>query len=218
MLNNFLFIYVLQLFQEYARTKLLSVSNNFVSISIITLLFVILKINFVNISSNFISIESTFKFFTTIIFVEIINSILLTYLSLSGGFLLNFSYTGLIGLGRILLPIFPNINWFFDIILKAVLMFLIYLFIENENIIPKKIIEKKESSKKKILKELPGILIFIILIQFIIGFFPIRPIAIKSNSMYPTFSRGSLVICKNIDKYEVNEVKIGDIIVYNLER
>jgi hypothetical protein len=105
-LNNFLFIYIIQLFQEYVRTKLLGVTNNFLIISIITLIFVIVKINFVNISSNFVSIESTFKYFTSIVFVEIITSILLTYLSISGGLLLNLSYTGKIVLGRILLPIF----------------------------------------------------------------------------------------------------------------
>jgi signal peptidase len=215
-LKNILFIYGLQYFQEYVRTKLVNTTNNFFVIAFITIIFIIVKLNFINVSSNFETIEGSFKYFTSI-FAESINGILLTYLSISGGFLLNITYSGLTSLFNIFIPIFPDIDWFLDVILKLVLVLIIYLFIEKEKLLIDNKIDrrdKKENVKANILKEVPGIIILLILIQFIIGLFPIMPMSILSNSMYPTFSRGYLVISKKIDKENVNEIKIGDIIVY----
>ena len=68
----------------------------------------------------------------------IAESTLLTYLSLNGGYLLNFAYSIPKTLALILLPIFPDIDWFFQTALEYTLLVVIFLFVNYETTIRNK--------------------------------------------------------------------------------
>ncbi|HBC85160.1 MAG TPA: signal peptidase I, partial [Clostridiales bacterium] len=62
-----------------------------------------------------------------------------------------------------------------------------------------------------IIKKYPPVFVFIA------GLFPYKPVAVMSNSMVPDFYRGYIVISKKIKKDDIKEIKVGDILEYQLE-
>lgn len=172
---------------------------------IVTIIFAIVNIEFQKIFNG----EEILKFVLIDIVPIFIQSALLTFLTLSSGVKLAYSYIIPTTLVTILVPVFPNLNWYIDLILKFLMFLLIFLFVSYENIIK---INKK--SRKKIKQESPvKSLPIIFLVCFVIGIFPYKPVAVISNSMYPEFTRGSVLIVK---KYNQDEIKVDDIIEYEL--
>ena len=90
---------------------------------------------------------------------------------------------------------------------------LIFLFVSYENIIRISKKSRKEIESESPIKSLPIIFLVIILACFVIGIFPYKPVAVTSNSMYPEFARGSVLIIKT---YNQDEIKLNDIIEYEL--
>ena len=56
----------------------------------------------------------------------------------------------------------------------------------------------------------------ILLILFMLGAFKYEPIAIMSNSMVPTYSRGDVVIYEKISQDKLKKLKKGSIIIYKI--
>ncbi len=54
------------------------------------------------------------------------------------------------------------------------------------------------------------------LIFFMLGFFKYEPIAILSNSMNPTFSRGDVAIFKKVDKLSIQKITKNSILIYQI--
>ncbi len=75
--------------------------------------------------------------------------------------------------------------------------------------------QKKNINPKKTVIYI-GMVIFVVV--FIAGLFPYKPVAVMSNSMVPDFYRGYVVICKKINSKDASNIKIGDILQYQLER
>lgn len=213
---NILLLSAVLAMQEYVRTKLVAGTKNKYMYFFIAILFVMLKLKYHYIFTNFINPASTFKYSLNVIFIEILNSLLLTYLSISGGYLLNYAYCLSLHFITILLPIFPSFNWFIDILLKSVLIFIIYIFINYENTIEERKYSKLELKRLAPYKILPTLIVLLLCICFIAGIFSYKPVAILSNSMYPTFSRGYLLIIKNIKNQDKKDIKENEIIAYEL--
>lgn len=146
---------------------------------------------------------------------KIAESLLLTYLSLNGGYLLNFAYSIPKTLALILLPIFPNIDWFFQTALEYILLVVIFLFVNYETIIKNKKKKRRDIRSENPLKTIPYIFFVIFLVSFITGLLPLRPLAIVSNSMIPEFKRGDVCIVKKVNtKEQIRKIRVGDIIQY----
>lgn len=207
--KNIINILVLKLIQEYIRTKLVNYKKNKINYIIITIIYIIINIKPDNINSN----EEFIKYLLSDILPTSAESILLTYLSLNGGYKLNFSYIIPKNIVLIVSPIFPDINWFIDSVLKYVMYISIFLFVSYENVLRVRKKSRKDIKKERPIKNIPIIIIIILFGCFVIGVFEYKPIAVISNSMYPEFSRGSIVIIK---KYKKEEIKINDIIEYQL--
>jgi signal peptidase len=60
------------------------------------------------------------------------------------------------------------------------------------------------------------IVIAMVLVYFVSGYFKYYAIAIASNSMYPTFERGSVAIIQKVDE-DYSKLKVGDIIAYHYQ-
>lgn len=74
---------------------------------------------------------------------------------------------------------------------------------------------KKDIRKENPIKTIPYIASVVVLVCFVVGILPLKPVAIVSNSMKPIFKRGDICIVENIEgEEEINQIKVGDIIEY----
>ena len=55
------------------------------------------------------------------------------------------------------------------------------------------------------------------MVCFMLGVFQYEPIAILSNSMFPTFCRGDVVVFKKLSEAELKELKKQTTIVYTID-
>lgn len=214
-LQNTWYFIVIILFKEYVRYILLIRSNGKTYLYfIITLIFILTDLNFYQISNHFIDSETTFKYITSILIPTIVRGILLTYLVLIGGYLLSYSYLIPLAVINILLPIFPNIDWFFSALFDLILMIIIYLTINYHYVKLSKRIPKRKIKKDHPIKTVISIVVLLILVGFIVGLYRIMPIAVMSNSMAPLIYRGDIVIVNKINEANIIKLKENDIIEY----
>ena len=166
--------------------------------------------------SSAIPLEDLLEYVLGEFLASLIESSMLSYLSKSGGFILNFSYSIPIELSKILFPVFPDLNWFLAASIKYVLYLLIFLFTKYEdNTIIRK--SKKQIRRENPAKAIPAILAILLIVMFVAGFLPYKPVAVVSNSMSPHFNRGDICVIKKINDYkQIKELKEGDIIEYQL--
>jgi signal peptidase len=67
-------------------------------------------------------------------------------------------------------------------------------------------------------KKTAGAIIFVLAFTFFVaGFFPVQPVAIMSNSMYPEIKRGDVVLVQKIDHDDIKNLQVGQVIEYVLE-
>ncbi|MBO7079750.1 MAG: signal peptidase I, partial [Bacilli bacterium] len=68
-------------------------------------------------------------------------------------------------------------------------------------------IRKRELKKESIVSYIPFVIVLVLVVCFVGGMFKYQPIAVLSNSMYPTFSRGDAVIVEKINSKDINQLK-----------
>lgn len=129
-----------------------------------------------------------------------------------------YSYRVPIALATVLLPIFPNIDWFFSSILDILLALVLYIYINYEHTIKVNRLTRKQKKNINPKKSVIYICIVVLFVVFIAGLFPYKPVAVMSNSMVPDFYRGYIVICKKINSKDASNIKVGDILQYQLEK
>lgn len=221
-LKNIWIFLIIIIFQEYVRFIL--INNNKKSklfIVLVTLLFILININFLNFENNFISGESTFKYISSTIIPIIAQNILFTYLSIKCGFESVLSYRLPIMLSTIILPILPKLDWFVSSLFDLALCFIVFLCINYLH--TKKYIDRKEKiSKRTVRREnpiryIPFLLVLFIFVGFVAGFFKYMPVAIMSNSMANLINRGDIVVIDKLNESEKKELKVYDIIEYELD-
>lgn len=209
--NIFTFLTVI-VFQEYIRTVLVGYTRKRKYLFIlIVVLFTLFDLNFYHIFDYFKSGESAFKYVSSIVFPTLVSNCLFTYLAVKAGTLANIAYRIPISLATLVLPILPDFNWFLKGITESLLPLFIYIFINR--IEEEKIVHRRRH--KSHFRELPSMLVFLILIFFIAGFFTYKPISIMSNSMANLIQRGDVVIVEKIHSTDLLDVQ--DIIEYQLE-
>ena len=215
-IKNLITIFGVWLFYEIVRTKIIKTSESWVTFIIVSIFFFAIRVEYQELGNN-INITHLIEYILSNVLNILLESFFLTYLSKKGGYLLNFSYTIPIGLSYILLPIFPNLNWFIDVSLKYLLYILIVLYIRYEDSLRGRIKIKRDIENDNPIKLIPIIIIIFITASFVAGLFPIKPVAVVSNSMAPYFKRGDICIIKKITDYkQILEINEGDIIEYQL--
>lgn len=215
--NIWIYIVVI-LFEEYIRYTLIKNSGNKKRYFIfIGLLFLILEVNFSSFITSFKDNETIFKYISSIIIPCICHSFLSNYLVQKGDYKTSITYLLPLKLMVILLPIYPNLDWFFSSLYEIILAIIIYVFAYD--FYEKKIlrIRKRKNQKSNIVTYFPYLIFFIVFGLFIAGVFSYKPVAIVSNSMYPKIKRGDIVISKKIEKTDLKNIRLYDIIEYRLD-
>ena len=220
-LLTFIFPLILTIvLSEFLRYQLLQKSEgNFKLIVLTAILFIFVDITNPIYFSDFSSGYTILVFIGLTLLPSICKNIFSTYTSSKTGFKPAMILNLCLGLYRYLLPIVPNFNEYFQSMFSLVILtgitFLMFRILKKES---NSIIETDSKNHKKFMTVwyVIEILIALILVYFVSGYFKYYAIAIASNSMYPTFERGSVAIIKKIDE-DYSELDVGEIIAYHYE-
>ena len=203
-------------FQEYVRIQLIKLSPKKIGYyAIITLFFIIAEIDFWNISSNFSNNVAFFKYMSQTIVPLLVSKCLYTYLVIMAGNVPSTIYRVILSLITILLPIFPGLNWLIKAMLEIILVIVCALYVNYVDLQSARVLNRRQLKKEKVTSYIPFVIVLIILVCFIGGIFKYQPIAVLSNSMYPTFARGDAVVVQKLEKKEFSKLKKGDILYYS---
>lgn len=204
---------------EFLRYQLLRKSEgNLKLIVLTTILFILVDVSNAVYFSNFASGYETIVFIGLTLLPSICKNIFSTYTSSKTGYKPAMLLNLCVGLYKYLLPIIPNFNEYFQsmfsLIVLTAITFMIYRVLKKE--LKEEELDTKHSNKPIVFAYIIEVLIAVILVYFVSGYFQYYAIAIASNSMYPTFERGSVVIIKKVDK-NYSSLEVDDIIAYQYE-
>lgn len=205
-------------FQEFVRMQLVKLSPKKVGYyAIITLFFIVADIDFWSFNNNLANNVDFFKYLSQTIIPLIVSNCLFTYLIIMAGNAPSTIYRFILNLLVILLPIFPSVNWLIKSMLEIILVIVAALYVNYVDLQSSRIMNRRQLKKEKVTSYLPFVFVLIFLVCFIGGIFKYQPIAVLSNSMYPTFARGDAVIIEKIEEKEFKKLKKDDILYYSKE-
>lgn len=191
-------------------------SNSKIVFLIIALLFTLIDINLFNIIS-LTSKAEIFKNIFSIILPAIAKNLSLTYISKTSGYTTNLIYLLPQKLTNIILPIFPDLDWYFISLLGILLPVFAFILIKYLDDKIESLKPKSRLKKEKPIRTIILIIPLIIFCLFVAGFFKYKPTAIMSNSMHPIYDRGDVVIIEKVNEKSVKNLKKYDIIEYKLD-
>ena len=214
--NLIMFIPII-LFQEYVRYKLLVTDkkSKFLYI-IVSLFYTAIILNVHSFIDNTASNVSLFQYVCESLLPSLTTSFLCTYLALNVKWDVSFYYRALMVALPILVPILPAFNWLMAAIIEIVLPFIIYLSINNLDIIKSRL-SRRVRDKSGALSNIVFVVFVSVFVMFIVGVFKYMPVAIMSNSMVPKFRRGDAVVVLKCDNKCLNELKVYDIIYFRVD-
>ena len=214
-LENIVPVFVIIVFSELFRYIFIRANKDKkLSIIVITFLLVLFELNLQIRYDSFTDLEQIFRFSSITILPMIMKNILCSYLVYQNDYRSSLIYRLIMDMYFYIVPIIPDFN---DYVLSVVGLLLPFvIFIKSIKIVEDKGIVKKVKTKKKRrflnLRDLPLILLAIIIICMVTGFGPIKLIGIESPSMTPSINKGDAVI---IDKtYNKDKLKVNDVIAY----
>ena len=185
-------------------------SNKF-SVIFITIIFILIEINFSNIVNA--SRKSLFIFLCETLIPIIFQNVFFSYLALKSSYILPLIFRISSSLVFIIMPIIPNLDWFINGTFKVLSTVIIYYLFKNKFII----CHSKNIRYKDRLAYIVTIAICVLIVCFMVGLFIYEPIVILSNSMFPIFERGDVVIYKKINNEELKDIPENSIIIYTIE-
>lgn len=181
---------------------------------IISVIFSITELNFGKFNSYFSSPVSIFEFSMETLMPSLITNLYLTYVCYFSGYTTSMLYVSCMQVVLYVLPILPDLDMPVLALLSSIVPFFSYVYINYSiNKIDKQL-RKKEYKTVGLKGWLAMVLLVVIMVCFGLGLFPIEPIVIASDSMYPKIHKGDIVLIKDID---VKDIKKGDIIRYKMD-
>lgn len=209
-------------FKEHLRNSLLTKSGNNKFLIIYTLLLFIMIDILPSLSMLKINGHDIFIFIALVLLPSITVNIFATYINIKVGFMPVIIFLLILSLYQYIVPIVPDPNEYLKAVIDFVLPILI-LFIVRKNI--NKYSDGDEEidrnyNKSTIVISIIPIILVIVIVYFISGYFKYYALAIASGSMHPVFDRGSIVIIEQVnDKYDnYNKLNEGEIIAYRTEK
>ena len=212
--NIWAIVYVIIL-EEYVRFYLAnSYKKSKFMLTLISLLFILISLDIRNLPSQFVNFESTFKYICSALLPLIISNFLFTYLAINAGNIPATICRVFPKLLLVLMPVFPDINWYFSSLLEIFTAFFIFVIVRY-NVLDEERINRLMLKSSSPLRTLPVIAFCVIFVCFVAGFFKLKPVAIMSDSMAGAFSKGDVVIINKIStNEELKIIDVGDIIEY----
>lgn len=185
-------------------------------IIIATILFILLEFNFKAFMSSTRDYGELFKNIGSSLLPLIAENIMLTYFTLCGSYNLALTYRLPVELTFLILPIFPNFDWYLTgVIGITVPIVFIIIFSNFKSIYGTR--KRKGRKKESLVSMIPFLIVLSLLVLFMCGIFRYEPLAIMSNSMVPLFEKGDLVIFEKIPDEELKKIEIDTIIVYSIK-
>lgn len=200
--------------QDYVRTKVMNNERKKINYVIFTIIFIVIRLDYTEGWKVFTSGEKIFEYISSVIVPEIAKGCVCSYLAIAGGTLLVYAYSIPVAFAKVLLPIFPDLDWFLTSIFEVLISLIIFLYNNYEHTIKTNRLTRRQKKSISPTKKIPGISLAMLVVLFIAGLLPAKPIAIMSYSMVPTFSRGSVVISVNIKEDDFHKLQVGDILHY----
>lgn len=216
-IKNLFFIVGLIAMQDFVRTKVMNNQRKKINYVLFTLIFVLLRLDYTEGFAVFSSGDRIFEYIASVIIPEIAKGCVCSYLAISGGTLLVYAYSIPVALFQVLSPVFPNLDWFLKSIFDILISLILFLYNNYEHTIKTTRMTRREKKKINPVKQIPGILLILFVVAFIAGFLPVKPVAVMSYSMVPTFSRGAVVISTKTSQKDLCKLKVGDILHYKSE-
>lgn len=231
--NNYLTLYGLTVFiiptilkivfKEHLRKLILTKSGNNKFLIIYTvLLFIMIDVLPALSMLKISNMHDVFIFIALVLLPSITFNISATYINMKVGYMPVIIYLLIFSLYQYIVPIVPNPSEYLKAIIDFILPILILFKVRK--IVNKYSDENKEIDrnykKSAIILLIIPIMLTIIIIYFVSGYFKYYALAIASGSMNPVFDRGSVVIIEQVnDKYDnYNKLKEGKIIAFKAEK
>ena len=218
-LRNLWSVIPIILLLEFTRLRLISnipKKHKWIYYSVITITFLLVRFSFVRLGENFVSLEKTTEFWFAIVFTELVIEGMRTYIAANCG-------RDAILINRLLIevvftftPIFPHLDWFLLAMYNFISYVIFWFVINYEGISLDRDTRRSVVKKEKPYIYIILLAILILLVCFQVGMFEYKPTAVISNSMKPVFIRGDAVVVKKINKNNIHELKIDDIIEYKM--
>jgi len=161
------------------------------------------------------SLVDVVKFVITFVVPAIVGSLLLSYLSVTGGLGTQLAYSlGVVAL-TVLPPIIPKYDWYMTSMSSILLAIAVYIMIDRTKSDTDEVRARRRRRRPKFTFDVAFALVMAALVLFMTGAFTYKPVVIMSNSMVPVFSRGSIVVVQHLR--DPMDISIGDIIQYQAE-
>jgi len=200
--------------KEYIRYVLINQNMRQKKIVHYILIFLISDINLLSLLGVKFKLESFTILFAKELLVPIMINLLMMYLSFVSTYKTIFVIRIILTIPSLIFLVVPDYEWFVIIVLNILYCLSTYLILQYS--IDK---SRKDMPSRLIISLNPkrwitSLVIILFAIAFIAGLFPLSPVVILSGSMEPSIRPGDLVI---IRRCGIDEIKIGDIIEYNVD-
>lgn len=216
-IKNLFYIVGLIAMQDYVRSKVMNNQRKKINYVLFTIIFVLIRLDYTEGFKVFSSGDKVFEYFASVVVPELAKGCVCSYLAISGGTLLVYAYSIPVAIFQVLVPIFPDFDWFLKSIFDIMISLILFLYNNYEHTIKTTRLTRKDKKKINPIRNIPEIMCLLLVVAFIAGFLPAKPVAIMSYSMVPTFSRGAVVISVKMDEKDLHKLKVGDILHYKSE-
>ena len=213
---NLIVVGLVRLMEEYIRYYVIKANNSKLTDILIYIIMLLAYLNCNALISNFGNGLSLFKYLASSVIPIMAFGLLANYIAKVGDFRALSIIALPISIVPLIIPIAPNLNWFLYSIYNIVYCVVVYLIINYYLYCQTTDSSTTIKKKKNPLYLLPYITLFTIVVLFVLGVFTYVPIAVLSNSMYPTYERGDVLIYRKVS--DPNTLKVGDVLCYSNDK
>lgn len=209
---NLLEIFVLEFFRYIAvsnskRSKL--------SLILISIVLTLCDVSNLVLNCNLNDISDSIELFGLYVIPSLFSNISFTYICLkSENYKPILLYRIIIESVERFVPIIPNTGLYIQSILNIILPIILFFSFYSMFRKRRKIISKENYGKIRKVLSLIIIFLMIVLIMLVSSIFKYFIAAVGSGSMEPTINTGDAILVKKLDKDEIKNLNIGDILVY----
>lgn len=206
------------IFQEVTRSAMIvSTKLRWYWYVITIILFTLIELSFYGFFNHFVDMETAFEYSCSVLLPALARNILLTYLMAVGGVGCNLCYRIPITFASLLVPVFPDLEWFWTSLIELLLVLVTFIQINYLHDKKESRLSTRSIRKEKLIKKLPLLITVTIFVCFVAGIFHYMPVAIMSNSMANLIVRGDVVVIEKLSTEDKKNLKVNDIIAYQLD-
>ncbi len=210
--NSLLVIGSMELLRYACVRKL---EKNKILLLFITIVFIIVDIMIVSLFFRPGITKIPLTVWSLVVIPAISKNILLSYMAMKLGYKVTIFYRILFETILYLVPIFPNFNEYITAIINFIVP-IIFFAIYYKTI--KKEDEKTSSLDKNYFSKALTVVLIVVTLSIIAltsGVFKYYALSIGSASMEPNIKVGDVVIVEKLEEDELNQLEVGDVLVFN---